>query len=103
MFFGRTFLYISALLLCSVFAIHADDNRGTQVSFERLGPFGGDVRSLLMDAQQPQIVYLGTSSGKIFKSTDGGDSWTALNPGIGHQEQDNLVPHNADVIKNLEQ
>jgi len=95
MFLGRAFLYISVLLLCSVFAIHADDNRGTQVSFERLGPFGGDVRSLLMDAQQPQIVYLGTSSGKIFKSTDGGDSWTALNPGIEQNGYviDTLIQH----------
>jgi photosystem II stability/assembly factor-like uncharacterized protein len=50
--------------------------------FERIGPFGGDVRSLLVDARQPDIVYMGSSNGKIFKSYDGGRSWNSLFPGI---------------------
>jgi photosystem II stability/assembly factor-like uncharacterized protein len=63
--------------------------------FERLGPFGGDVRSLLVDANNPAMVYLGTSDGQIFKSTDGGASWNLLVPGIGQRKFviDTLVQH----------
>jgi len=95
MHFRRTFLYIFALLLCSVFATRAADKPALQARFEQLGPFGGDVRSLLMDAQQPRIIFLGTSSGKIFKSLDGGRSWSALNPGIGQNGYvvDTLIQH----------
>lgn len=95
MHFRRAFLYIFVLSLYSLFAVYAGDSRGIQANFERLGPFGGDVRALLMDAHQPRIVYLGTSIGKIFKSTDGGGSWTALNPGIGQDGYvvDTLIQH----------
>src|SRR5213593_4327960 len=46
--------------------------------FERIGPYGGDVRSLLINFHRPNTAYLGTSDGQIYKSTDGGASWTIL-------------------------
>ena len=63
--------------------------------FERLGPFGGDVRSLLINPHNPAMVYLGTSDGQIFKSTDGGASWNLLVPGIDQRKFviDTLVQH----------
>ena len=63
--------------------------------FERLGPFGGDVRSLLIDASAPATVYLGTSNGEIYKSADSGKSWQVLRPGIEHPAYviDTLVQH----------
>jgi photosystem II stability/assembly factor-like uncharacterized protein len=68
---------------------------GLDFRFERLGPFGGEVRSLLIDAQRPQIAYLGTSGGQIYKSLDGGASWNPLNPGIGRKNYviDTLIQH----------
>ena len=62
---------------------------------EQMGPFGGDVRSLLLDSRKAGAVYLGTSNGRIFKSSDGGASWTPLNPGIGPYRYviDTLVQH----------
>ncbi len=95
MYFARLYLHVFILFLYSAFAIFAEDNHAAEASFERLGPYGGDVRSLLMEAQQPQIVYLGTSSGTIFKSVNGGDSWTALSPGIGQNGYviDTLIQH----------
>jgi photosystem II stability/assembly factor-like uncharacterized protein len=61
----------------------------------RLGPFGGDVRSLLVDAFRPHIVYLGSSSGRIFKSSDSGSSWSPIYPGIGKNKYviDTLIQH----------
>src|SRR5580692_1331878 len=41
-----------------------------------LGPDGGDVRSLAYDPQNPDHIFLGTSTGTLFSSTDGGKSWT---------------------------
>ena len=41
-----------------------------------LGPDGGDVRSFSVDPKNPDHVFLGTSTGTIFRSTDGGHDWT---------------------------
>jgi photosystem II stability/assembly factor-like uncharacterized protein len=41
-----------------------------------LGPEGGDARSLAADPSNPDRVYLGTSAGDVFVSTDAGGSWT---------------------------
>jgi photosystem II stability/assembly factor-like uncharacterized protein len=40
-----------------------------------MGPDGGDVRSLTYDPKNPDHMFLGTSTGSIFQSTDGGHSW----------------------------
>jgi uncharacterized repeat protein (TIGR01451 family) len=39
------------------------------------GPYGGSVWALVFDPSNPQTVYVATSSG-VFKSTDGGGTWT---------------------------
>jgi photosystem II stability/assembly factor-like uncharacterized protein len=41
-----------------------------------LGPDGGDVRSLSYDPHSPDHIFLGTSTGTIFLSTDSGHSWS---------------------------
>ncbi len=41
-----------------------------------LGPDGGDVRSLTYDPKNPDHMFLGTSAGSIFQSTDGGHNWS---------------------------
>jgi len=41
-----------------------------------LGPDGGDVRSLTFDPQNPDHIFLGTSTGTVFSSSDGGHSWS---------------------------
>jgi photosystem II stability/assembly factor-like uncharacterized protein len=43
-----------------------------------LGPDGGDARSLAYDAHNPDHVFLGTSTGQMFTSNDGGHSWSRL-------------------------
>jgi photosystem II stability/assembly factor-like uncharacterized protein len=91
------FFLVCSLSLFSVSFIHSE-NSGVAAHFEHLGPFGGDARSLLVDSQLPNIVYLGTSNGGIFKSSDAGNSWAPLSPGIGKQEYvvDTLVQHPGD-------
>jgi photosystem II stability/assembly factor-like uncharacterized protein len=43
--------------------------------WEVLGPDGGDARSLSYDPQNPDHILLGTSTGQMFSSNDGGHSW----------------------------
>jgi photosystem II stability/assembly factor-like uncharacterized protein len=42
------------------------------------GLAGGDVRALAADPRDPNILYLGTTDGHIFGSTDAGNSWKLL-------------------------
>jgi photosystem II stability/assembly factor-like uncharacterized protein len=46
------------------------------------GPEGGDVRALAIDPANPATVYVGTFGNGIFKSSNGGGSWTAANVGL---------------------
>lgn len=81
-------------IICMTWAIAAPE-----VRFERLGPYGGTVRSLLMSSGNSQVVYLGTSDGQLFKSADGGSSWGLLYPGIDRRQIviDSLVEDPADA------
>ena len=66
---GLTKLLITLLLLLfaatSVFA----------AEWAVLGPDGGDVRSLSYDPHNPDRIFLGSSTGSIFLSTDAGHHW----------------------------
>lgn len=97
MHFRCSIISITIILLICLFPAGAK-NREIEARFDSLGPFGGDVRSLLVDAQQPTTIYLGTSTGRIFKSEDFGKSWTPLFPGIGQKALviDTLVQHPRD-------
>src|SRR5436309_967091 len=43
-----------------------------------VGPDGGDARSLAVDPADPDHIFLGTSTGELFASHDGGASWSRL-------------------------
>ncbi len=43
-----------------------------------MGPPGGDVRTLGIDARDSKRIYMGTSDGHIFGSTDAGEHWKLL-------------------------
>lgn len=47
------------------------------------GPEGGAVRALAVNPSSPQTLYAGTGGG-VFKSSDGGGSWRAVNTGLGN-------------------
>jgi photosystem II stability/assembly factor-like uncharacterized protein len=50
--------------------------------WQMTGPFGGDVTALTIDPHNADRVWLGTSDGQIFRSTDGGVIWKRIRPGI---------------------
>jgi photosystem II stability/assembly factor-like uncharacterized protein len=94
----RIFFPIFALCLLCCISVVRSDIAVVPGKYEGLGPFGGDVRSLLVNFRRPQMVYAGTSNGIIFKSTNSGKSWFPLYPGIGRQALviDTLVQHPAE-------
>lgn len=55
------------------------------------GPEGGYVRSLVQDPTDPAILYAATSGGGVFKSTDHGGSWAAINNGIVDPDMNNVA------------
>ena len=46
------------------------------------GPEGGSILALAINPQTPAIIYAGTDVGGVFKSTDSGTSWSAINNGL---------------------
>jgi photosystem II stability/assembly factor-like uncharacterized protein len=58
------------------------------------------VRSLAIDPGNPQILYTGTASGGVFKSTNGGSSWTVSSGGLSNDEVTCLAidPVNSQTI-----
>ena len=46
------------------------------------GPPGGNVQALAVDPSTPATLYAVAAGAGIFKSTNGGASWTAVNTGL---------------------
>ena len=47
-----------------------------------IGPEGGNVSALAIDPATPATLYAGTWGGGVFKSTNGGANWSAVNTGL---------------------
>ena len=95
----RTLLGLS-VLLCTLSGVAGE--RPAEIPLQAVGPFGGDVRSLAVHPAKPDTFFLGTADGQIFKSTDAGQRWVRLLPGLGRR---NLVvdnfhfhPHSPDIL-----
>ncbi len=69
-------------------------------SWAPVGPPGGDVRSLVTDAHDPRIVYLGTGSGSVYRSDDSALHWRRLQPGfpVPDASLDDLVVDPSGVL-----
>ena len=49
-----------------------------------IGPYGGTIIAIANDPTNPQIVYAGSFGSGVFKSQDGGRSWTSVNRGLSN-------------------
>jgi len=61
------------------------------VTWFPLGPFGGDARAFAADPRDPEHLYLGTATGWVYESRDGGVSWRRLSQ-IAHRN-DLVIDH----------
>jgi photosystem II stability/assembly factor-like uncharacterized protein len=71
-------------------------------AWEQLGPFnvGGRARTLLIDPRDARVMYTSGAAGGLWKSTDGGDSWRALDDFLPILAIGSLAfdPSNPDIL-----
>ncbi len=82
-------------------------NRRTELSpnalsWTQVGPsnIGGRIRAIAVHPSDPNTVYLGAVAGGVWKSTNGGSSWTALNDFMENLAVCALVidPNNPNIV-----
>src|SRR5438128_379966 len=80
----RTQLHLIAIAVASatLLALGLGRAQAAPTSWTRLNLTGGDVGALAVDPSNPSIVYAGTYKGGVFKSTDGGQTWSPRNTGF---------------------
>src|SRR2546427_1768520 len=69
---------LGALLVTSSMTAEGGINSWTSTN----GPGGGSIGTLAIDPVTPSTLYAGAYSGGVFKSTDGGGIWAAVNIGL---------------------
>src|SRR5512140_738264 len=74
----RAFAVTLALVVsAAASAVAAEAPRGTAGSWYRYPLPGAEVKSLVADPVLPGVFWAGTAQGGIYRSTDGGVSWTS--------------------------
>ena len=68
--------WFQAALLALIFSVACP--RLHAVKWLAFGPDGGDARSFAVDPHNPSHLYLGTLTGWLYESEDGGQSWQRL-------------------------
>jgi photosystem II stability/assembly factor-like uncharacterized protein len=65
-----------------------------------LGPDGGSISAVVIDSQNPRTVYAATQGNGVFKSADGGASWSSASDGLPGPFVINLVmnPQNTNTL-----
>jgi photosystem II stability/assembly factor-like uncharacterized protein len=76
----RKLFFISPIISLLIFVISSNSLGHNQ--WASIGPEGRRIEALAINPQTPEILYAGTWGGGVFKSTNGGTSWTAMNTGL---------------------
>jgi photosystem II stability/assembly factor-like uncharacterized protein len=71
-----------AVLACAAALLAVAPLRGGTQFWTSLGPDGGNATAVLADPVDPAVVYVGTGSGGVFKSVDGGGTWQSASHGL---------------------
>src|SRR5262245_16899711 len=83
--------WVLGFVLSAFIVSSAGPSRGGINVWTSQGPAGGVLSWLAIDPQHPGTLYAGTglrdvgpAGAGVFKSTDGGASWNAVNNGLGN-------------------
>jgi photosystem II stability/assembly factor-like uncharacterized protein len=52
------------------------------ITWEQILPYYTLANKIIVDPQNPQVVYVASSSDGVLKSLDGGDNWQTMNEGL---------------------
>ncbi|MEM7015910.1 MAG: hypothetical protein AAF512_01065, partial [Pseudomonadota bacterium] len=89
------------LLTCLSFSSAIFASSGTSNSWIALdGPEGGNIQTIAINPQDPDIIYAGTRAGGVFASSRRGDYWLPLNAGLDNKSVNVLVadPQNVRTV-----
>ncbi|MBC8263172.1 MAG: AAA family ATPase [Anaerolineales bacterium] len=86
---GLLIVFLSTLGLLSLGIFHVTQNRWTTH-----GPAGKTVNSLAVPPSDAGILYAGTRENGVYKRTNGGNSWTALNNGLDNLDTNDIAIDN---------
>ena len=76
----RKSFFISGIIILLIFVISSPSFGDNQ--WISIGLAGECVYALAINPETPDTLYAGTDGGGVFKSTDGGTNWTAMNNGL---------------------
>ena len=78
---AKLFAIVAVVLM---FCAYAGIARAGVNQWTTNGPYGGDIRATAVSPNyaSDQTVFAGTYGGGVFKSADGGATWSAVNTGL---------------------
>jgi len=79
-----------ACVLAGVALLTPNPAAASDVAWTRSGPEGGEVRTLAVHPFDESVVFAGTNDG-VYRSDDGGQSWSRKSAGIGSRTTKTIV------------
>jgi photosystem II stability/assembly factor-like uncharacterized protein len=73
---------LAALKVEQVGAVFPSSSEPVPVSWSTGALAGGDVRAIAIQPDDADVVIAGTANGQIYRSTNGGDSWSTVADGV---------------------
>ncbi|MBI4470516.1 MAG: hypothetical protein HY650_14470 [Acidobacteria bacterium] len=58
----------------------SDETRG--IAWKAVGPYGGDLRQVVVDPLDADTLFVSTGDGKVYRSQDGGKNWVLPHGGL---------------------
>jgi hypothetical protein len=107
---GLSLVLLAATLLvsCSIIPTRTTTNtptttttsQSTSAGWTYLGPNNVDVRELAISPSDPNTIYFASYNYGVYKSSDGGATWTAKNNGIASIKAYSIAvdPHNSQIV-----
>lgn len=85
---------VRTLLIGTPAGVYEARGEGAHYESRPLGLSGkGQVRGLLIDKDDPAVIYAGTSSGGVWRSDDRGATWAERNEGVIYRSAWSLAQH----------
>jgi hypothetical protein len=95
--FRNGILFLLTFIMC---LFMQPQSAWSETYWQTIGPEGGRCDVIAIDPVNSQIVYAGTRGGGVFKTTNGGTSWTAINTGLTDYDVYALAidPANSQIV-----
>jgi len=94
----KILLVVNKLLFIVVFYALISNASMVSASWTSGGPHGGYITRLAMSDSNPDIIYAGTYFGGIYKSNDGGNTWSKTGFYDYHTLTVTVAPDDPDIV-----